>query len=279
MAQIEYLQTDAGIWIGNEHEEKRHAPRSTNIMNENIRIPASVAIIMDGNGRWAKKRGLPRTMGHKEGCKAVEALVPEAGKLGIRYLTVYAFSTENWKRSEEEVQGLMQLFRYYAGRLLKSARENNVRIRMIGDRRRFPQDIIDSINLLEKETKDNTGLTFVMAANYGGRDELRRAAMRYAEDYKAGRVAPEAYAGANAKVPEGELTEEGFAAYLDTADIPDPDLVIRTSGELRLSNFLVWQAAYAEIVVTDTLWPDFDREELIRCIEEFNKRNRRFGGA
>ena len=244
-----------------------------------LHIPASVAIIMDGNGRWAKKRGLPRTFGHKEGCKAIEALIPEAGKLGIRYLTVYAFSTENWKRSEEEVSGLMDLFRYYASRLLKSAKENDVRIRMIGDRRRFPQDIINAINMLEDETRTNTGLTFVMAANYGGRDEIRRAAMRYAADLLAGNVPESVYAGKGAKVPEGELTEEGFASYLDTAGMPDPDLVIRTSGELRLSNFLSWQAAYSEIVVTDTLWPDFDIEELKKCIAEFNQRSRRFGGV
>ncbi len=247
-------------------------------MND-LKIPESVAIIMDGNGRWAKKRGLPRTFGHKEGCKAIEALIPEAGKLGIRYLTVYAFSTENWKRSQEEVGALMDLFRYYAGRLLKSAKENNVRIRMIGDRRKFPEDIIAAIDQLEEETASNTGLTFVMAANYGGRDELRRAAMKYAAAVAAGTVPADAYAGPGAKVPEGELTEEGFAAYLDTAGMPDPDLVIRTSGELRLSNFLVWQAAYSEIVITDVLWPDFNIEELKRCIEEFNGRSRRFGGV
>ena len=237
-----------------------------------LHIPESVAIIMDGNGRWAKKRGLPRTFGHKEGCKAIEALVPEAGKLGIKYLTVYAFSTENWKRSAEEVGGLMDLFRYYAGRLLKNAKENNVRIRMIGDRRRFPEDIIASINKLEEETKDNTGLTFVVAANYGGRDEIRRAAMRYASDYAA------AHEGTDEHGETG-LTEAAFAEYLDTAGIPDPDLLIRTSGELRLSNFLIWQCAYSEIVITDTLWPDFNRDELVRCIEEYNKRNRRFGGV
>ena len=246
---------------------------------DNLFIPASVGIIMDGNGRWAKKRGLPRTMGHKSGCTAIEKLIPEAGKLGIKYLTVYAFSTENWKRSKEEVDGLMQLFRYYASRLLKQAKEHNVRIKMIGDRRRFPQDIIDAINMLEAETKENTGLTFVMAANYGGRDEIRRAAMKLAEAYKEGRVPGEYFAGADGKVPEGELTEEGFAAYLDTAGIPDPDLIIRTSGELRLSNFLTWQSAYSEIVVTDVLWPDFNIDELIRCIEQFNKRSRRFGGV
>lgn len=237
-----------------------------------LHIPESVAIIMDGNGRWAKKRGLPRTFGHKEGCKAIEALVPEAGKLGIRYLTVYAFSTENWKRSAEEVTGLMDLFRYYAMRLLKNAKENNVRIKMIGDRRRFPEDIIASINRLEDETRDNTGLTFVVAANYGGRDEIRRAAMRYASDYAASHKDGDEHG-------ETGLTEAAFAEYLDTAGIPDPDLLIRTSGELRLSNFLIWQCAYSEIVITDTLWPDFNRDELVRCIEEYNKRNRRFGGV
>ncbi len=273
---------------------------------DNLHIPESVAIIMDGNGRWAKKRGLPRTMGHKEGCKTIEALVPEAGRLGIKYLTVYAFSTENWKRSEEEVTGLMNLFRYYAMRLLKSAKENNVRIRMIGDRSRFPKDIIESINKLEAETCDNTGLTFVVAANYGGRDEIRRAVMKYcdarlgkaaaasnAEDRAAegnaagtgvalaeGNAAADQTAATNAAGALGaELTEAEFADYLDTAGIPDPDLLIRTSGELRLSNFLIWQCAYSEIVITDTLWPDFNRDELVRCIEEYNKRNRRFGGV
>ena len=248
-------------------------------MDTNLHIPESVAIIMDGNGRWAKKRGLPRTMGHKEGCSAIERLLPEASDLGIRYLTVYAFSTENWKRSAEEVDGLMQLFRFYAGRLLRSAREKNVRVRMIGDRRRFQPDIVASINRLEEETKDNTGMTFIVAANYGGRDEIRRAVMRYAEDYKAGRVPADAFAGPDAGYPAGELTERGLASYLDMPDVPDPDLLIRTSGELRLSNFLVWEAAYSEIVVTDTLWPDFDREELLRCIDEFNHRSRRFGGV
>lgn len=238
-------------------------------MND-LHIPESVAIIMDGNGRWAKKRGLPRTMGHKEGCKAIEALVPEAGKLGIKYLTVYAFSTENWKRSEEEVSGLMNLFRYYAMRLLKNAKENNVRIRMIGDRSRFPKDIIDSINKLEEETRDNTGLNFVVAANYGGRDEIRRAAMKYRDVVLRAK---------ELGTDISELSEADFAKYLDTAEVPDPDLLIRTSGELRLSNFLIWQCAYSEIVITDTLWPDFNKDELVKCIEEYNKRNRRFGGV
>ena len=173
----------------------------------------------------------------------------------------------------------MQLFRYYAMRLLKAAKEGNVRIRMIGDRRRFPKDIIESINKLEAETVSNTGLTFIVAANYGGRDEIRRAAMKLAIDYKEGRIDESFIAEASERYHEGELTEEGFAAYLDTAGIPDPDLIIRTSGELRLSNFLTWQSAYSEIVVTDTLWPDFDREELLNCIRQYNQRSRRFGGV
>ena len=236
-------------------------------LDENMVIPEHVALILDGNGRWAKKRGLPRTMGHKEGCVTVEKTVEIAARMGIKYLTVYGFSTENWKRSEEEVGALMQLFRYYMVRLLKIASANNVRVKMIGDRRRFAQDIIDGINRLEEETKDNTGLTFVIAVNYGGRDEIRRAAAKLAEDVKAGKVEAE------------DITESVFASYLDTADIPDPDLLIRTSGELRLSNYLLWQLAYTELYVTDCLWPDFDEKELEKAIFQYNKRDRRFGGV
>ena len=236
-------------------------------LDTNAVIPAHVALILDGNGRWAKKRGLPRTMGHKEGCVTVEKTVEIAARMGIRYLTVYGFSTENWKRSEEEVGALMQLFRYYMVRLLKIAAANNVRVKMIGDRRRFAQDIIDGINRLEEETKNNTGLTFVIAVNYGGRDEIRRAVGKLAEDVKEGRLQPE------------DITESVFASYLDTADIPDPDLLIRTSGELRLSNYLLWQLAYTELYVTDCLWPDFDEKELEKAIIQYNKRDRRFGGV
>lgn len=235
-------------------------------LDSNMVIPAHVALILDGNGRWAK-RGLPRTFGHKEGCVTVEKTVEIAARMGIKYLTVYGFSTENWKRSEEEVGALMQLFRYYMVRLLKIASANNVRVKMIGDRRRFAQDIIDGINRLEEETKDNTGLTFVIAVNYGGRDEIRRAAAKLAEDVKAGKVEAE------------DITESVFASYLDTADIPDPDLLIRTSGELRLSNYLLWQLAYTELYVTDCLWPDFDEKELEKAIFQYNKRDRRFGGV
>ncbi|RGZ01556.1 isoprenyl transferase [Clostridium sp. AM58-1XD] len=234
---------------------------------ENMVIPQHVALILDGNGRWARKRGLPRTMGHKEGCVTVEKTVEIAARMGIKYLTVYGFSTENWKRSSEEVGALMQLFRFYMVRLLKIAGKNNVRVKMIGERSRFDKDIIEGINRLENETKDNTGMTFVIAVNYGGRDEIVRAARKIAEAAADGRLNPE------------ELDENVFHSYLDTADIPDPDLLIRTSGELRLSNYLLWQLAYTELYVTDCLWPDFSKEELEKAIAAYNSRERRFGGV
>ncbi len=234
---------------------------------EGMVIPRHVALILDGNGRWAKKRGLPRTMGHKEGCVTVEKTVEIAARMGIEYLTVYGFSTENWKRSSEEVGALMQLFRYYMVRLLKIASANNVRVKMIGDRNRFDKDIIEGINRLERETKDNTGLTFVIAVNYGGRDEITRAVRRMAQDCASGILKADA------------ITEETVSSYLDTAQMPDPDLLIRTSGEIRLSNYLLWQLAYTEIFVTDCLWPDFNKEELEKAILAYNKRERRFGGV
>lgn len=236
-------------------------------LDENMVIPEHVALILDGNGRWARKRGLPRTMGHREGCVTVEKTVEIAARMGIRYLTVYGFSTENWKRSTEEVGALMQLFRYYMVRLLKIATADNVRVKMIGDKTRFDADIIDGLNRLESQTKDNTGLTFVIAVNYGGRDEIRRAAARLAQDCVAG------------KADASQIDESVFASYLDTADMPDPDLLIRTSGELRLSNYLLWQLAYTEIVVTDCLWPDFNQEELEKAIVQYNRRERRFGAV
>ena len=231
------------------------------------KIPEHVAIIMDGNGRWAKKRGLPRKMGHVEGCKTVEQTVEDAARLGIKYLTVYAFYTENWKRSEDEVNALMQLFRYYMKRLLKIANENNVRVKMIGERSRFAPDIIDGIDALEKTTAKNTRMTFVIAVNYGSRDEIRRGMTRMLEDCRAGRLSPE------------EVSEERISSYLDTAGMPDPDLLIRTSGEERLSNFLLWQLAYSEFYFTDVLWPDFCKEELVKAIEMYNSRERRYGDA
>ncbi len=234
---------------------------------EGMVIPRHVALILDGNGRWARKRGLPRSMGHKEGCATAEKTVELAARLGIEYLTVYGFSTENWKRPAEEVGALMQLFRYYMVRLLKVASDNNVRVRMIGERSRFAVDIIDGINRLESETKDNTGMTFVFAVNYGSRDEITRAVRRISRDCMEGKLSPEA------------VSEETIASYLDTAGMPDPDLLIRTSGELRLSNYMLWQLAYTEIYVTDCLWPDFDRNEMEQAIIAYNRRDRRYGGV
>jgi len=229
-------------------------------------VPKHVAVILDGNGRWAKKRGIPRAMGHKAGCETLEKMVKVAADLGLEYFTVYGFSTENWKRSEEEVGALMQLFRYYMVRLLKIARANNVRVRMIGEKSRFAPDIIEGIDNLVEGTKENTGLTFTIAINYGGRDEIVRAARKLVEDYRE-----------NGK-DVASIDEGLFASYLDTNGIPDPDLMIRTSGELRLSNYLLWQLAYSEFYITDCLWPDFNQEELEKAIVAYNGRERRFGG-
>lgn len=237
------------------------------MMEENLRIPKHVALILDGNGRWAKKRGLPRSMGHKAGCETLERVVEDAAKLGIKYMTVYGFSTENWSRPEDEVGALMQLFRFYAKRLLAVAAEHGVRVRMIGERSRFAPDLIEAINKLEDETQDNTNMTFIIAVNYGGRDEITRAVRKVMADCESGKLAKE------------EMTEQVFSNYLDTAGIPDPDLLIRTSGELRLSNYLLWQLAYTELYVTDCLWPDFNNEELLTAIRHYNRRERRFGGV
>lgn len=229
-------------------------------------IPEHVAVILDGNGRWAKKRGLPRAMGHKEGCATLEKMVETASDMGIRYFTVYGFSTENWKRAEDEVGALMQLLRYYMVRLLKIASANNVKVKMIGDKNRFDKDVIEGINRLVDGTKNNTGLTFIIALNYGGRDEIVRAARKLVCDFRESELEPD------------QIDEEVFTSYLDTAGTPDPDLLIRTSGELRLSNYLLWQLAYTELYVTDCLWPDFNKEELEKAIIAYNGRERRFGG-
>lgn len=234
---------------------------------QNMVVPDHVAIILDGNGRWAQKRGLPRNLGHKEGCVTVEKTVEDAARLGIKYLTVYGFSTENWKRSSDEVGALMQLFRYYMVRLLKVAKKNNVRVKMIGDLERFDRDIVEGIDKLVRETRDNTGLTFVIAVNYGGRDEIVRAVKRIMQDAD------------NGKISSGDMCEKVFSSYLDTADIPDPDLLIRTSGEMRLSNYLLWQLAYTEFYIADCYWPDFNMDELKKAISAYNSRDRRFGGV
>ena len=221
---------------------------------------------MDGNGRWAKKRGLPRKMGHAAGAETFRRIATCCKNLGVEYLTVYAFSTENWKRSEEEVSALMVLMGFYIKKLLKVAEEENVRVKIIGERSRFAPDLVKGLNKLEYETRNNTRMVFAIAINYGARDEMRRGMIRMAEDVKAGKLEPTA------------ITEQTIGSYLDTADMPDPDLLIRTSGELRLSNFLLWQLAYTEIYVTDVLWPDFNKDELQKAVDSFGKRERRYGG-
>ena len=230
------------------------------------KIPAHVAIIMDGNGRWAKKRGLPRTMGHAQGAKVVEQILEDADHMGIRYLTVYAFSTENWTRPGTEVKALMNLLRTYMKTSLAKCAKNNVRIRVIGDKTRLDPDLQDSIRTLEEATKNNTGIGFQIAINYGSRDEITRAVRKIAQKTAAGELRPE------------DITEETISDALDTAGIPDPDLLIRTCGEERLSNFLMWQLSYSEVYFTDTAWPDFTKEELEKAVDAYNHRERRFGG-
>lgn len=229
-------------------------------------VPQHVAIIMDGNGRWAKKRFLPRNAGHTQGSKRVEEICREAYNLGIKYLTIYAFSTENWARPADEVGALMKILRNYLKESIKKATENNMRVRVIGDRSALDQDILESIEKLEKVSQENTGLNFQIALNYGSRDEMIRAMRRLVADYREG------------KFEQGQLTETLFSSYLDTCDIPDPDLLIRTSGEERLSNFLLWQSAYTEFYFPEVLWPDFDKNELKKAIEQYTKRERRYGG-
>ena len=231
-----------------------------------LRIPAHIAIIMDGNGRWAKKRGLPRRLGHKAGCEALEFIVEDCARIGVKCLTVYAFSTENWKRSDDEISALMQLFRYYIPRLRKKVMANDIRVRIIGDDSRFEKDLAEGLEALVRDTKDHQRMDFVIGLNYGSHDEIFRAFGRMEEAVKEGRLKRE------------EITEETLSDYLDTAGLPDPDLVIRTSGEQRLSNFLLWQSAYAELYFPEILWPDFDHEALMEAIEVYNHRDRRFGG-
>ena len=231
-----------------------------------MRVPNHIAIILDGNGRWAKKRGMPRSYGHVKGCENLEDICEVAKELGVKYLTVYAFSTENWKRSKEEVDGLMKLFRNYLKKCIKISQKNNMRVKVIGDVSAFDPDIQESIVKLENFSKDFTELHFQIALNYGSRDEITRAVNRMLEDQKAGKL-------------ETPVEEETISNYLDTAGIPDPDLMIRTSGELRLSNYLLWQLAYTEFYFTDVPWPDFKRDERVKAIEKYNERDRRYGGV
>ena len=231
-----------------------------------MRVPNHLAIILDGNGRWAKKRGMPRSFGHVKGCENLEDICEVAKELGVKYLTVYAFSTENWKRSKEEVDGLMKLFRNYLKKCIKISQKNNMRVKVIGDITAFDSDIQESIEKLEDFSKDFTDLHFQIALNYGSRDEITRAVNRMLEDQKAGKL-------------ETPVSEDTISGYLDTAGLPDPDLMIRTSGELRLSNYLLWQLAYSEFYFTDVPWPDFKKEELVKAIEKYNERDRRYGGV
>ncbi len=229
--------------------------------------PNHVAIILDGNGRWAKKRFLPRKAGHAAGARTVEQICEDAYHMGINYLTVYAFSTENWKRPQDEVDALMKLLRQYLKDCIKRSTKNNMCVKVIGDTTLLAEDMRESIRELEEATKDNTGLHFQVALNYGSRDEMLRGIRALCRDVGAG------------KYKETEITEEFFASYLDTKGIPDPDLMIRTSGEKRLSNFMLWQLAYSEFYFTDVLWPDFDKKELQKAIDYYNARDRRFGGV
>ena len=232
-----------------------------------LNIPEHVGIILDGNGRWAKKRMMPRNFGHIQGSKVLEQICEDADEVGIKYLTVYVFSTENWKRSKSEVDGLMKILRDYLKTCVKRAQKNNMKVRIIGRRDRLDDDILKSIDELEKSSAGNTGLVFQVALDYGGRDEIVRAVRKIAENVASGAVKPE------------DINEESFSGYLDTAGVPDPDLIIRTSGEKRTSNFLLWQGAYAELDFPEILWPDFDKNRLVEAIERYNKRDRRFGGV
>lgn len=232
-----------------------------------MNIPQHVAIILDGNGRWAKSKGMPRNYGHVRGAKNLEKICRDAYDIGIKYLTVYLFSTENWKRSREEVEGLMKLFRSYLKKCMKSAEKNHMRVKIIGDPSAFAPDIQDKICELEEFSKDYDELYFQIALNYGSRDEIIRGVRKLAQDVADGKCDP------------AEIDEPFFESYLDTAGVPDPDLLIRTSGEQRLSNFLMWQLAYTEFYFTDVPWPDFHKEDLIKAIEKYNSRDRRFGGV
>ena len=232
-----------------------------------LNIPEHVGIILDGNGRWAKQSLMPRNFGHMQGSKVLEQICDDADEIGIKYLTVYVFSTENWNRSDKEVAGLMKILRNYLKDCIKRANKNNMKVRILGKRDRLDDDIIESIERLEAATAGNTGLVFQVALNYGGRDEMVRAMRRMTKDIIDKGLSPE------------DIDENMFSGYLDTAGAPDPDLIIRTSGEKRISNFLLWQCAYSEFDFPEILWPDFNKQRLIEAVERYNKRDRRFGGV
>ena len=231
-----------------------------------MKIPNHIALIMDGNGRWAKENGLARNAGHARGSKNVERVCEAAWNMGVKYLTVYAFSTENWRRPKTEIEALMKLLRNYMKSSIKKAKKNNMKIRIIGDLSALEEDLQESILELIEATKDHTGLNFTIAINYGSRDEILRGVKKISEDCVAGELTPD------------QIDEGLFASYLDTKELPDPDLLIRTSGEHRLSNYLLWQLAYTEFYFASVHWPDFTKEELEGAIEYYNTRQRRYGG-
>lgn len=233
----------------------------TDIKIDMENIPKHVAIIMDGNGRWAKGRKIPRTLGHRAGVEALQNIVETAGEIGIQYLSLFAFSTENWKRPEQEVSALMMLLKEFLKKEAKRLHKNNVKIMTIGDIGRLPEDIVNEINKVKELTRNNSKLHLIIALNYGGRDELIRAVKKAVKDNKQ----------------EEDINEELIQGYLDTKGIPDPDLLIRTSGEYRLSNFMLWQCAYTEFWFTDTYWPDFSGKDFKKAIEDFQNRDRRYG--
>ena len=230
-----------------------------------LKMPNHVAIILDGNGRWAKSKGMPRNYGHVQGAKTVEVICEEAYRMGISYLTVYAFSTENWNRPKDEVDALMKLLRNYMKTCLATAKEDRMCVRGIGDKTGLDEDSRNRIAQLEESTRENDGLHFQIALNYGGRDEIIRAIRRMALKISEGGLRAD------------EITESYFSDMLDTAGLPEPDLLIRTCGEQRISNFLLWQLAYTEFYFTDVAWPDFTKEELLRAVEAYNHRDRRYG--
>ena len=232
---------------------------------QDLKMPQHVAIILDGNGRWAKKKGMPRNYGHVQGAKNVELICEAAYKMGIQYLTVYAFSTENWNRPKDEVEALMKLLRNYMKTCLTTAKKNRMCVRVIGDKTGLDDDIRNRIAELEEATKDNDGLHFQIALNYGGRDEIVRAVKKTCEKVQAGELEIDG------------ITQEVFGEMLDTHGLPEPDLLIRTCNEQRISNFLLWQLAYTEFYFTEVPWPDFTKEELIKAVEAYNHRDRRFG--
>ena len=231
-----------------------------------MNVPEHIAIILDGNGRWAKSKGMPRTYGHTVGAKNVETICRAAHDLGVKYVTMYAFSTENWSRPDDEVKALMKLLGEYIKTCMKTAKKDNLRVRFIGDLTKLDDKLKKSIKELTDYSSQFTGLTLTIAINYGSRDEMTRAIKKLAGDVKDG------------SVDVNDINEKMFSSYLDTKDIPDPDFMIRTSGEQRLSNYLLWQLAYSEFYFTSVPWPEFTPEELKKAVEEYDKRNRRFGG-